>query len=901
MELLTEELLSRPPAARALTLSARAALAVGRHTVAAESARRARRLKGSEAGGLALAEGEARLRLGQPGMALEVARRVLARRPAPDLAARLHLLWAEALGQLGRLIEAERLAGRAAALAREALTLARLEEVRGWLAWARHEPGLAQQRLHEATRGYAACRHAPGVLQALERQSLVLRHAGATRAALDLVERRLELAATTTRLDAVARAHHDRAALLADLGRLAEARTELSRAHDLLSSLQHPQATTLVGATTCRVALLTGDLPEARLRLAGLSQIPQPEPRLAAETALLQSDVLLTEGRADEAELSASAAVGLFRACRDERGTARARLRRASSLLALGRAREALLEARRAARAARPSPPIQALAELNVGRALLRLGRPGADQVFRRASALCPEREALCLSAAIGRLLCAAAPDVPELTRLMAALERTGDRRLLGACREELRRRGLATSTPLDPAGGAVVSAREEVAPLMAAVETLAAEGEWGVRVGRALAAALAGVRSWRAAWIGAGRWLWTPAGPAPTVLPADDCLGTVDLVPAAGSARATPLAGSGSWRMVAPCAEGCLVVDLEAEGLEAAALVAALARLLPAPPSPPLDTPPSAIPGLIGECAALRSLRALLERVAPTRVPVHVFGETGTGKELVARALHERSRRAARHFVVFNAASLSDELCESELFGHVKGAFTGAVTDRRGLVEEADGGTLFVDEVADLSPKAQAKLLRFCETGEFRRVGETQVRRADVRLVSAANLRLDDLVAAGRFREDLVQRLRVLLIQLPPLRERPEDLPALARHFVRLAAAREGRAAPELTRPALERLAAWTWPGNVRELAGELACAVALCDGPRLEARHLSERLRGAGPPARAGLREARARWERDFLADSLRRHGGRRAATAQALGISRQALLEKLRALGL
>ena len=152
MELLTEELLSRPPAARALALSARAALAVGRHAVAAESARRARRLKGNEPHGLALAEGEARLRLGQPGMALEVARRVLAHRPAPDLAARLQLLWAEALGQLGRLIEAERLAERAGALAREALTLARLEELRGWLAWARHEPALAQERLHEATR-----------------------------------------------------------------------------------------------------------------------------------------------------------------------------------------------------------------------------------------------------------------------------------------------------------------------------------------------------------------------------------------------------------------------------------------------------------------------------------------------------------------------------------------------------------------------------------------------------------------------------------------------------------------------------------------------------------------------------------------------------------------------------
>jgi DNA-binding NtrC family response regulator/tetratricopeptide (TPR) repeat protein len=904
MELLTEELLSGPAGARALTLRAHAALAVGRHEAALEAARHARRLRGAEPTRLALTEGEALLRLGRPAEALAVVPRALERRPEGDLAARLHLVQAEALGLLGRLVEGERQTARAEALAAAELTLARLDEIRGLLAWARQDPAGAQARLPAATQRYAACQHAQGVVRALERQALVLRHAGCSREALALVGRRLDLAATTTRLDSVARAHHDRAVLLADLGRLAEARAELLRSSDMLVRLQHPQATTLVGATACRLALLTGDLPGARERLEALAGLSVLEPRLAAETALLRSDVLLAEGSLDGAEQSGAEAVRLFRACRDVRGTARARLRLASALLALRRTRAGLLEARRAARLAVPSPPIRALAELNVGRALLRLGHPAAADAFRRAAQLCPERESLVRAAEVGvRLALRATAADPELRAALQALERTGDQRLLAACREELRLRGLATDdagSAAEPLAHLPLEPPEAVAPLLAAVERLGGEGEWGCRVGAALGELLGGAPWSRAGWLGASAWLWTRSSAKPAPLPPDDPWRSL-----AGQARsrgATVTCCREGRRVVAPAPGGWLVVELGGEAQEAASLVAALAHLLPEPPvATPVRPGGSGAPGLLGTAPPMQELFARLELAGASETAVHVFGETGSGKELVARAVHQRSRRAARPFVAVNASSLSDELFESELFGHVRGAFTGALNDRPGLVAEAEGGTLFLDEVADLSLKAQAKLLRFCQDLEYRRVGETVLRRANVRIVSAANQRLEALVAAGRFREDLMHRLRVMQLDLPPLRARREDVVPLARHFLRAAAAREGRQAPELSRSAAELLAAHAWPGNVRELEGEMACAVALCEGARIEPGHLSKRLRTPALPAGGGLREARARWERGFVAESLRRHEGRRSHAAAALGISRQALMEKMRSLGL
>jgi DNA-binding NtrC family response regulator len=294
-----------------------------------------------------------------------------------------------------------------------------------------------------------------------------------------------------------------------------------------------------------------------------------------------------------------------------------------------------------------------------------------------------------------------------------------------------------------------------------------------------------------------------------------------------------------------------------------------------------------------------MRSLFDALRRVAPSDIPVHVFGETGTGKEKVARALHELSPRRARPFVALNASSLSDELLEAEMFGHTRGAFTGAVTARAGHVAEAEGGTLFIDEVASLSPRGQTKLLRFLQEREYRRLGETALRRANVRIVSAANADLEREVADGRFRSDLLYRLTGETLKLPPLRERGSDLPELAHRFLAAAARREGVRAPRLGADMIAALAAYAWPGNVRELENEMSrLALHAKDGP-VGTGHLSARITAAAP--RRTLPEARLAFERDYLGRALERNGGRRARTAEELGITRQALLSKMKRLGL
>jgi two-component system response regulator HydG len=323
--------------------------------------------------------------------------------------------------------------------------------------------------------------------------------------------------------------------------------------------------------------------------------------------------------------------------------------------------------------------------------------------------------------------------------------------------------------------------------------------------------------------------------------------------------------------------------------------------------------------PGILGRCAPMRALFRQMRRVAASDVAVFVLGETGTGKEKVARALHEHSRRRPRAFVAVNASSLSDELFEAELFGHARGAFTGAVNAREGLLAQAEGGTLFLDEVADLSPRAQAKLLRFLQEGEYRRVGESELRRADVRVVSAANRDLEACVAAGTFREDLLYRLNTVVLRLPALRERGDDVLLLARHCVRAAAARAGRAVPVLPAELARRLQAYAWPGNIRQLENEIARLVALSGEGPLRVEDLNTRVREAsGAPAgdvpagaRAAqaargegqmpLRAAQLEFERDFVARALERHAGHRVRTAEALGITRQALLLKIQRLGL
>jgi two-component system response regulator AtoC len=307
------------------------------------------------------------------------------------------------------------------------------------------------------------------------------------------------------------------------------------------------------------------------------------------------------------------------------------------------------------------------------------------------------------------------------------------------------------------------------------------------------------------------------------------------------------------------------------------------------------------AIPELVGSSAAIADVRRAVTRAATAPFSVLIEGESGSGKELVARALHQLSPRRERRFCDVNCAALPDELLESELFGHVKGAFTGAMSDRAGLIEEADGGTLFLDEVADLSLRAQAKLLRVLQQQEVRRVGATFSRKVDLRVVSAANRDMRTEAGEGRFRQDLLYRLDVVRIRVPPLRERLEDIPLLADHVWRAAAARVGSQAV-LSHGVFAALARYHWPGNVRELQNVLACvAVSAPARGQVKAALLPPFITGAVIPSTTRLADAREQFERKFIEMAIARAGGRRTRAARELGLSRQGLLKMMARLGI
>lgn len=244
-----------------------------------------------------------------------------------------------------------------------------------------------------------------------------------------------------------------------------------------------------------------------------------------------------------------------------------------------------------------------------------------------------------------------------------------------------------------------------------------------------------------------------------------------------------------------------------------------------------------------------MRAVLDLIGAAARSDAAVLLRGENGTGKGVLARALHVQSARAARPFVVVNCPTLSGELLASELFGHARGAFTGAVRDQVGRVEAAEGGTLFLDEVGEISPALQAKLLRFLQEKQFERIGENHTRRADVRVVTATNRDLEADVLAGRFREDLLYRINVIEVRIPPLRERGEDLPRLARRFLAFFARAAGRPTPELSRAAEEALLAYSWPGNIRELRNAMERALIVWPGQVIEPQALPEKVTGHGP----------------------------------------------------
>jgi len=304
----------------------------------------------------------------------------------------------------------------------------------------------------------------------------------------------------------------------------------------------------------------------------------------------------------------------------------------------------------------------------------------------------------------------------------------------------------------------------------------------------------------------------------------------------------------------------------------------------------------------ILGDAEPIQRLKQQIAQAAPTNGWVLISGENGTGKELVARQIHIQSKRAAEPFVEVNCAAIPEELIESELFGHEKGAFTGAIARKRGKFEAAHRGTIFLDEIADMSLKTQAKVLRVLQEAKFERVGGTDAIEVDVRVIAATNKDLEKEIAAGNFREDLYYRLAVIPFQVPALRDRREDIPLLAEAFVAEFCAESGTRPKTLAPKTLEMLRAYAWPGNVRELRNLMERLVLMTSGERIVPADLPESIRtGEVRPAPDGatLEEARRAFEREWLLGKLREHGFNVSRTAEAVGLARESLSRKIRAL--
>jgi Nif-specific regulatory protein len=320
------------------------------------------------------------------------------------------------------------------------------------------------------------------------------------------------------------------------------------------------------------------------------------------------------------------------------------------------------------------------------------------------------------------------------------------------------------------------------------------------------------------------------------------------------------------------------------------------------APAPSPMPDPPFEYANMIGASAAMRALYEQIGQVARTSATALIRGESGTGKELVARAIHHNSPRTAMPFVKVNCAALPEPLFESELFGHERGAFTGAHSRRKGRFELAERGTLFLDEIGELSPAMQAKLLRVLQFREFERLGGTQTLRTDVRIVAATHADMERAIQNGMFREDLYYRINIFTLTLPPLRERRADIAPLADYFVGALAEQHQRRISRISSGALDLLARYDWPGNVRELENVIERAVVICDGFVIHEQHLPAALREAAPAMpQLTLGQAVERLERQLVEEALHKEGGSVAAAARLLGTTERVVRYKAGKLGI
>ncbi len=310
-------------------------------------------------------------------------------------------------------------------------------------------------------------------------------------------------------------------------------------------------------------------------------------------------------------------------------------------------------------------------------------------------------------------------------------------------------------------------------------------------------------------------------------------------------------------------------------------------------------------IEGIIGQSPAMRKVVQTIQQVAPSNLPVLITGESGTGKELVANAIHNQSKRSKKRFVALNCAGLSETLLEDELFGHVRGAFTGADKDREGRFEYADGGTLFLDEIGDMPMNMQAKLLRVLESGEMSRVGSNAAKHVDVRFVSATNRDLTEKIDQSEFRGDLYYRIKGVEIHLPPLRERPEDIPLLVEAFVRRFAQQMDKPAPQISEDTMRALVQHDWPGNVRQVLNVCQNMVVVCDSEKLEPRHLPSEIQSTEGDAATGTSFEGAvsldQLEKQAIRNALKLTSGNREQAAKMLGIGERTLYRKLKEYGL